>query len=117
MIPFPIPLLIYTAGYVIHETKQKLSKKPNGSDDKPALARELNLCLIELSNDFDECKEPSAPNWTGEINRGELYLVNSPTYQPIWKWQSDKNSLYRLHQRSSKVSIVRLLRKYVNMKT
>ena len=71
--------LYYTAGYVVRETKKKLSKRPYGAEW--ALAKEINLCLVELSEEFEESDEASASDWTGQINRGGLFFVNSQTYQ------------------------------------
>ena len=79
--------LYFIAGYVIRETKKKLSKKPNSSRDTQALDQELNLCLVELADDFEDSDEPSASDWTGEINRGGLSFVNNPTYQLFYSME------------------------------
>ena len=75
--------MYFTAGYVIRETMKNLSKKPNSSRITKALDRELNLCLVELSDDFEESDKPSPSDWTRAINRGGLSFVNNPTYHAM----------------------------------
>ncbi len=82
--------LYYTAGYVIRETKRKLDKKTCGTVDNPAITGELNCCIVELSEDFEECNDsdkPSASDWTRKINRGGLCFVNNPTYQLFYSME------------------------------
>ena len=72
--------LYYTAGYVVRAVQKKLSKKAKGDgvSDKHSLDKELNLCLIELTED-DNFDAPS--DWTEEVNRGGLYFVSNTTYR------------------------------------
>ena len=72
--------LYYTAGYIIREILEKI--EANGEEQ--AMHTELKLCLVELSDEFEDCESeclPSASDWTELVSRGGLKFVDSPTYQ------------------------------------
>ena len=66
--------LRYAAGYVMRNLRQRLER---GSHP---LKEELVLCLEEMC-EVDDKEDDCSADWTKQINRGGLKLVNGNTYQ------------------------------------
>ena len=80
----------YAAGYVVRHLRQRLER---GSHP---LKEELVLCLVDMCTDNED---DSLPDWTRQISRGGLKVVNQKIYHLfLWQWRCELDSFFEQQQ-------------------